>query len=172
MERRIPAISALGLSYEAAYAIELNEGKTSSISPIISASLVYSQLGAYMEKGSDVNLCVSEQSNTHVTLGVGAQFDQEFGSSVFNRQATVSARALLTADLGDRCAETDVSLASNPDTVVRISGTDPSVMGVKLGLGFSLPVSEKGDAIFMNVNYDIRSELTEGSATLGYRCQF
>ncbi len=164
--------TAFGLSYEAAYAIELNEEKTSTISPIVSASLIHSQLDAYTEKGSDATLRVSDQRNTYLTLGIGAQFDHEFGSSVFNRQATLSAQALITADIGNRGVDADVSLTNNPDTSVRITGSDPGVMGLKIGVGFNLPVNEKGDAVFLNINYSIRNELTEGSSTLGYRFNF
>ncbi|MFI3243645.1 MAG: hypothetical protein R3Y56_05275 [Akkermansia sp.] len=164
--------TAFGLGYELAYAIELNEEKTSTLSPIISASFIHSSLDDYTEKGSDATLRVSGQNNSYLTLGVGAQFDHEFGSSLFNRAATVSARALLTADIGHRGAEADVCLTSNPATVTRITGTDPGTMGLKLGIGFNLPINEKGDAVFLNVNYDIRSELTEGSASLGYRFSF
>ncbi len=155
---------SFGVMYELGYDIKLSESST--LIPVFSAALVHSYLDSYTESGSDAALHVGEQENTIATFGVGTRFESRFD---FGMQ--IGARALLKVDAGDRAQEADVSLTNVAGSHARIKGAEAGPVGVELGLGASMPVSEKS-SLFFDASVDLRDDQQNCSASAGYRLSF
>ncbi|OCA03844.1 hypothetical protein AC781_02375, partial [Akkermansia glycaniphila] len=104
-------------------------------------------------------------------VGVGGRYIASVGQNLFNRTATLEARAMLLQDVGDRQVEADVAFADAKGYKRTVEGIKPGSTGVEVGLGLTIPV-ELQSSIFMEINLDARSRSTEVSGGIGYRYNF
>lgn len=163
--------TAFALGYEVGYDIALNEDKSAVLKPLFNATFVNSHMNGYTETGSDAALRVGEQENNYLSLGLGANYSGSFGESSLNRSAQFSLRALLKTDIGSRMSEADVTLVSNDGYTQRVKGNEPGAVGIELGAGLSIPVTESG-SIFLNASVEMRSGLNTASGSAGYSFSF
>ncbi len=162
---------SFALAYEVSYDIALNEEKSAIIRPILNATLISSQMDGYTEKGSDAALRVSDQENLYATFGAGIGLETGFGDTFMNRMATLSFRALVKADVGNRTSEADVTLISGSGYTDTVKGNEPGKVGIEFGAGLALPASETS-SIFMNISLDFREDLMSLNGGMGYKFSF
>ncbi len=161
-----------GLEYEVAYTFSIDESKSSVIRPLANISYTYNHISSYTETGSDAALYVSSQSDDYITLGFGAEYEQSMGQKMFNRNAMLGARAMVNTYMGDPSTDARVNFVNNPSKSVEINSADPGIFGFEFSVGVAVPVSEKGNSVFFNAGYEVRSGNTDARATLGYRHNF
>ncbi len=164
--------NAFALMYEVGYTYAVTEDASTCIQPVFSVSMVNSNVDGYTEKGSDATLKVGDQKNTYVTFGVGGVIETIVGEDIYNRASVFSGRVMLKADAGERTSEADVTLTGNSGFTETVKGADVGALGVELGVGITIPVTEDVGAIFVDASCDIRSGMTSFSGTLGYRFSF
>lgn len=164
--------SSMGLMYELGYSYALNEDASSCIQPLLNISYLKSQVDAYHETGSDIALAISEQSLNTLSMGAGALFEAIVGENVYNRASVFSARAMLKYDIGDRGSEADVTLIANNGVTEHIVGAEFGAIGLELGVGLSIPVTDSSGTIFIDANCELRSGQNSFSGTVGYRFSF
>ncbi len=164
--------SAMGLMYEVGYTFALAEDASSCIQPLFNISYLKSQMDAYSETGSDIALHVGEQSINAISIGAGALYETIIGEDVYNRASVFSARAMLKYDAGDRASEADVTLIANDGVRETVKGAEYGAMGVELGLGLSIPVTEDSGILFIDASCELRSGQNSFSGTVGYRFAF
>ncbi|MFI3244453.1 MAG: autotransporter outer membrane beta-barrel domain-containing protein [Akkermansia sp.] len=164
--------SAMGLMYEVGYTYALNEDASSCIQPLFNISYVKSQIDGYSEKDSDIALQVSNQSLNSISIGAGALYETIIGEDVYNRSSVLSARAMLKYDAGDRSSETDVILIALNGASETVKGAEYGAMGVELGVGLSIPITDDSGLLFIDASCDLRSGQNSFSGTVGYRFTF
>ncbi|MFI3243206.1 MAG: hypothetical protein R3Y56_03010 [Akkermansia sp.] len=164
--------NAFALMYEVGYTYAVTEDASTCIQPVFSVSMVNSNVDGYTETGSDATLKVGDQKNTYVTFGVGGVIETIVGEDIYNRASVFSGRVMLKADAGDRTSEADVSLTSNSGVTETVKGADVGSLGIELGVGLTIPVTEDVGAIFIDASCDLRSGMTSFSGTVGYRFSF
>ncbi len=164
--------TAFGLMYEVGYTYAVTEDASTCIQPVFSVSMVNSNVDGYTEKGSDATLKVGDQKNTYVTFGVGGVIETIVGEDIYNRASVFSGRVMLKADAGERSSEADVTLSSNTGVTETVKGADVGSIGIELGVGLTIPVTEDVGAIFIDASCDLRSGMTSFSGTVGYRFSF
>ncbi|SEH69458.1 hypothetical protein [Akkermansia glycaniphila] len=164
--------SSFGAMYELAYDIALDTDYKSLVQPLFNASLNSARMKGYTETGAgNANLSVENMDTTYGTVGVGGRYIASVGQNLFNRTATLEARAMLLQDVGDRQVEADVAFADAKGYKRTVEGIKPGSTGVEVGLGLTIPV-ELQSSIFMEINLDARSRSTEVSGGIGYRYNF
>ncbi|SEH85660.1 hypothetical protein [Akkermansia glycaniphila] len=164
--------SSFGAMYELAYDIALDTDYKSLVQPLFNASLNSARMKGYTETGAgNANLSVENMDTTYGTVGVGGRYIASVGQNLFNRTATLEARAMLLQDIGDRQVEADVAFADAKGYKRTVEGIKPGSTGVEVGLGLTIPV-ELQSSIFMEINLDARSRSTEVSGGIGYRYNF
>ena len=164
--------SSFGAMYELAYDIALDTDYKSLVQPLFNASLNSARMKGYTETGAgNANLSVENMDTTYGTIGVGGRYIASIGQNLFNRTATLEARAMLLQDIGDRQVEADVAFADAKGYKRTVEGIKPGSTGVEVGLGLTIPV-ELQSSIFMEINLDARSRSTEVSGGIGYRYNF
>ncbi len=164
--------NAFALMYEVGYTYAVTEDASTCIQPVFSVSMVNSNVDGYTEKGSDATLKVGDQKNTYVTFGVGGVIETIVGEDIYNRASVFSGRVMLKADAGERTSEADVTLTSNSGVTETVKGADVGAIGLELGVGITIPVTEDVGAIFIDASCDLRSGMTSFSGTVGYRFSF
>ncbi len=179
LERRVDGLQlkgdtdgySMGLLYEVGYIIPLNEDKSSCLQPIFSMSLIHSDLSAYTESGGRYEVHVDDEDMLYASFGLGARYESVVGTSVYNRSSVLSLRALCVVDAGSRRAASEVSLLGT-DEAVRVQGAEAGAVGAQLGFGISIPLRRDVAELFLNVDADLRSGMSSGNASLGYRFAF
>ncbi len=161
----------VGLMYEAAYSYKIGEDEGSLLQPLVNLSFVHATLDGYTEQGGDAALTVGEQESSYLTLGVGARVQTSFGARSLNRAGTLSLRAMVEADLGDRYTTADMSLSGVSGTQT-VTGAEPGNFGGEIGVGLNIPVGHVNGAIFMDASVEFRQAQSDVNATVGYSFSF
>ncbi len=161
----------IGLMYEVAYSYQVGEEGDSILQPIFNASFVHATLDGYTEQGSDAGLTVGEQESTYLTLGIGGRLQTRIGETSFNRSATLSLRAMLEADLGDRYTSANMSIAG-VNGQQTVTGAQPGNVGGEIGAGLNIPVGYDTGAIFFDASVEFRQGQSDLNATVGYSFSF
>ncbi len=165
--------SAFGLMYEVGYTYAVTEDASTCIQPVFSMALVNSSINGYTEKdSSNAALIVGDQKNTYMTFGLGGVLETIVGENIYNRSSVFSARMMVKADAGERTSEADVTLVSNQGVTETVKGADVGNIGLEIGLGITIPVTENVGALFIDASCDLRSGMTSFSGTVGYRFSF
>ncbi len=158
-----------GALYELAYNI-MSDDETTIWQPLFNISFQSSTLNAYTESSSDAALRFGEQSMSYATLGLGGRMVTTFGENVYNRAASFSLRAMLTADLGDTQSKTDSSLSIG-GFAGEIHSAERGNVGAEVGVGLQVPVMYQG-RIFFDASCEIRSNSHSVNGTIGYSFTF
>ncbi len=165
--------NAFGLMYEVGYTFAVTEDASTCIQPVFSMALVNSSINGYTEKdSSNAALIVGDQKNTFMTFGLGGVLETIVGENIYNRSSVFSARMMVKADAGERTSEADVTLVSNQGVTETVKGADVGNIGLEIGLGITIPVTENVGALFVDASCDLRSGMTSFSGTIGYRFSF
>ncbi|MFI3244663.1 MAG: autotransporter domain-containing protein, partial [Akkermansia sp.] len=164
--------SALGLMYEVGYTYALNEDASTCMQPIFNISYSKASISGYSERNSDIALTIGDQELSTLSIAAGALVETVIGENLYNRASILSARAMLKFDAGDRASEADVTLTSNSGLTESIKGAEYGALGIELGLGLTIPVTEDVGAIFADVSCEFRSGRSSVNASVGYRFGF
>lgn len=164
--------SSFGLMYELGYTYALNEEASTCMQPIFNISYTKSQISGYSEKGSDIALTVGDQELSTLSIAAGVLVESIVGENLYNRSAVLGARAMLKFDAGDRGSEADVTLSSNSGVTETIKGAEYGALGLELGIGITVPVTEETGAVFADISCEYRSGKSSMSASVGYRFSF
>ena len=164
--------SAFGIMYEVGYAAALNEDASTCLQPVLNLSYRHSSLDGSREKsGSDAALKLGDAEANVFTVALGARLQSTVGTSVYNRATLFEGRVLCKVDSGDR----DVA-AGNGFTGIGHSrdakSAEMGLFGVEVGAGITIPVAERGGALFLDVTGEFRAKYTEINGTVGYRFNF
>ena len=79
--------TSLGLLYEVAYDVRLNESATALLQPLVNVSYVHASVDGYTERGSDAALRVDRQGLESLSMSLGARVQALGGEAVMNRSA-------------------------------------------------------------------------------------
>ncbi len=161
-----------GLMYELGYHIPLDEDAATTLQPIANVSWRYVDVKGYRESGGDAALQVRGQDYHVVTFGAGARLQTEVGENLFNRRGLLEGRALLKLDAGDREGEAITALLGGGGYAARVRSRKLGAVGVELGAGLSVPLSEDAGFLFLDASAELRNAYSNLNATLGYRAEF
>lgn len=163
--------SSFSAYYEVGYTLGLNEEFTHIIQPIVSARITSAKVDAFEEKGSigNAGLSCDEASYTYGSVGIGLRYQGVLYESVFERNAVLEARAMISSDFGDATDTAEVALGAG--TPREVSGTDTTGTGYDLGVGISIPV-EMQTTVFADADVTIRPDYTGVRANIGLRYDF
>ena len=163
--------SSFSAYYEVGYTLGLNHEFTHILQPIVSARITSAKVDGYTESGSIGNaaLTYDDASYTYGTIGVGLRYQGVIYESVFERNAVLEARAMVTSDFGDATDTAKVALGRG--SAHEVSGVDTTGTGFDLGIGLSIPV-EMQTTVFFDADVNIRPDYTGVSANLGLRYDF
>ncbi|MDO4818585.1 MAG: autotransporter outer membrane beta-barrel domain-containing protein, partial [Akkermansia sp.] len=164
--------SAFGVMYEVGYAAAINEDASTCLQPVLNLSYRHSSLDGSREKGgSDAALKLGDAEANVFTVALGARLQSTVGTSVYNRATLFEGRVLCKVDSGDR----DVA-ANNAFTGIGhgrdAKSAEMGLFGVEVGAGITIPVAERGGAVFLDVTGEFRAKYTEVNGTVGYRFNF
>ncbi|MCQ2366142.1 MAG: hypothetical protein MJ056_03120 [Akkermansia sp.] len=164
--------TAFGVMYEVGYAAALNEDASTCLQPVLNLSYRHSSLDGGREKSrSDAALKLGDAEANVFTVALGARLQSTVGTSVYNRATLFEGRVLCKVDSGDR----DVA-AGNGFTGIGHSrdakSAEMGLFGVEVGAGITIPVAERGGALFLDVTGEFRAKYTEINGTVGYRFNF
>lgn len=162
----------LGFMYEVGYSIPLNENASTLVQPVFNLQYTYAKVSGYTEGGSDAALKVDGMEQTTLTLGAGARVQSVVGENSFNRVAIVEAHALLKADLGDRSGSATTGFMNAGGARCQVESAEVGALGLEIGAGLSVPISEHSGTIFMDASADFRAGYSNMNATAGYRISF
>ena len=162
----------LAMMYEVTRDYALNEEASSVLQPLLNFSVAKTSLRGYNETGeADMGLNVGKQEWVTASVGVGARWLTEVGTSLFDRAAQLELRANVSQDLGDTRGEAEVALQANPGTTVRMKSAEAGTTALQLGIGLRVPLQEKA-MIFTNASADIRSGMTTWNVSAGIKYDF
>lgn len=162
---------AFGFLYEFGRVFALDEHAETCLQPMANIALRHSSLDAYKEHGNEASLHVDARSMTSLDLGLGARLQSIVGESIYNRSAVLELRALLKGTLGDRRAESVVRFL-NADKHATLHSTKVGALGMELGAGLAVPISQSAGSLFLDVSAELRSHTSQINATVGYRLPF
>ncbi|MFI3244072.1 MAG: hypothetical protein R3Y56_07465 [Akkermansia sp.] len=164
--------SAFALMYEVGYTYAVTEDASTCVQPVFNISMINSNVDGYTETGSDATLKVGDQKNTYVTFGAGAVLETIVGEDIYNRASVFSGRLMFKADAGERTSEADVSLTNSSGFTQTVKGAEVGAVGIEIGAGLTIPVTEDVGAIFVDASCELRSGMTNFNGTVGYRFSF
>lgn len=163
----------LGFMYEIARSYKISEDwlKSAWWQPVLNLAYVHSEVDGYTETGSDAALRVGKQSSNNVIFGFGARMQGIVGEQWLNTPATMEARLLGKATTGARRGKAHVSIPGVAGTST-VRGSEPSAMGIELGMGFNIPLGMNSGAIITDVTAEFYQDQTSVNGMLGYRIDF
>lgn len=143
--------TSLGLLYEVAYDVRLNESATALLQPLVNVSYVHASVDGYTERGSDAALRVDRQGLESLSMSLGARVQALGGEAVMNRSALFEGRVLAKFNAGDRRNTVGVGLANGVGRAA-VESAQVGVFGVELGAGVSVPLGEGCGSVFADVS--------------------
>lgn len=163
--------TSLGLLYEVAYDVRLNESATALLQPLVNVSYVHASVDGYTERGSDAALRVDRQGLESLSMSLGARVQALGGEAVMNRSALFEGRVLAKFNAGDRRNTVGVGLANGVGRAA-VESAQVGVFGVELGAGVSVPLGEGCGSVFADVSAEFYREYSSVDASVGYRLRF
>lgn len=163
--------TSLGLLYELAYDVRLNESSTALLQPLVNVSYVHASVDGYTERGSDAALRVDRQGLESLSMSLGARVQALGGEAVMNRSALFEGRVLAKFNAGDRRNTVGVGLANGVGRAA-VESAQVGVFGVELGAGVSVPLGEGCGSVFADVSAEFYREYSSVDASVGYRLRF
>lgn len=163
--------TSLGLLYELAYDVRLNESATALLQPLVNVSYVHASVDGYTERGSDAALRVDRQGLESLSMSLGARVQALGGEAVMNRSALFEGRVLAKFNAGDRRNTVGVGLANGVGRAA-VESAQVGVFGVELGAGVSVPLGEGCGSVFADVSAEFYREYSSVDASVGYRLRF
>ena len=163
---------ALGAMYEVNYSLSLNENGTFVFRPSASVSLRRAQISGYTESGSDAGLSMRGITHDIITFGLGARVQMALGENAFNRSASLTAHAMLKADLGDRRGTALTSLIHGNGRQVEVESAKIGAVGIEFGAGLSVPLGARSGSLFLDTFAELRNNYFNANAAAGYRFDF
>lgn len=163
--------TSLGLLYELAYNVRLNESATALLQPLVNVSYVHASVDGYTERGSDAALRVDRQGLESLSMSLGARVQALGGEAVMNRSALFEGRVLAKFNAGDRRNTVGVGLANGVGRAA-VESAQVGVFGVELGAGVSVPLGEGCGSVFADVSAEFYREYSSVDASVGYRLRF
>lgn len=163
--------STFSAYYEVGYTLGLNNEFTHILQPIVSARITSAKVDGYEEKGSIGNAALSYDggSYTYGTIAAGFRYQGVMYESVFERNAVLELRAMVTSDFGDTTDTAKVALGQGK--MREVKGVDTSGTGFDLGVGLSIPM-EMQTTLFFDADLNMRPDYTGVSANVGLRYDF
>lgn len=163
--------STFSAYYEVGYTLGLNNEFTHIIQPIVSARITSAKVDGYEEKGSIGNAALSYDggSYTYGTIAAGFRYQGVMYESVFERNAVLEVRAMVTSDFGDTTDTAKVALGQGK--MREVEGVDTSGTGFDFGVGLSIPM-EMQTTLFFDADLNMRPDYTGVSANVGLRYDF
>ena len=143
--------TSLGLLYELAYDVRLNESSTALLQPLVNVSYVHASVDGYTEQGGDAALRVDRQGLESLSMSLGARVQALGGEAVMNRSALFEGRVLAKFNAGDRRNTVGVGLANGVGRAA-VESAQVGVFGVELGAGVSVPLGEGCGSVFADVS--------------------
>ena len=163
--------TSLGLLYELAYDVRLNESSTALLQPLVNVSYVHASVDGYTEQGGDAALRVDRQGLESLSMSLGARVQALGGEAVMNRSALFEGRVLAKFNAGDRRNTVGVGLANGVGRAA-VESAQVGVFGVELGAGVSVPLGEGCGSVFADVSAEFYREYSSVDASVGYRLRF
>ena len=163
---------ALGALYEVGYSKVLNKEGTMVLQPIFNVEIRHAQIDGYTETGSDAGLKVGEITQNMMTFGLGTRFQGIVGENAYNRASIFEARALVKVDAGDRSGKVNNALICGDGIVRELESAEVGAVGLEIGAGLTIPVSNTKGSIFMDGTVEMRKGYSSMNATMGYRLNF
>ncbi len=163
--------STFSAYYEVGYTLGLNNEFTHIIQPIVSARITSAKVDGYEEKGSIGNAALSYDggSYTYGTIAAGFRYQGVMYESVFERNAVLEVRAMVTSDFGDTTDTAKVALGQGK--MREVEGVDTTGTGFDFGVGLSIPM-EMQTTLFFDADLNMRPDYTGVSANVGLRYDF
>ncbi len=134
-----------------------------------SFTMQHSNVDAYSETGSGAGLNVGAQSSSWKTLGIGIENHILYGGGEYN--PSLHSRILFKTYIGDRGSTASVQFQAGGESAM-LKGTEAGAFGVEIGTGYRLPFGEKGGVLFIDASLELREDLTDVNATVGYHFTF
>ena len=163
--------STFSAYYEVGYTLGLNNEFTHILQPIVSARITSAKVDGYEEKGSIGNAALSYDggSYTYGTIAAGFRYQGVMYESVFERNAVLEVRAMVTSDFGDTTDTAKVALGQGK--MREVEGVDTTGTGFDFGVGLSIPM-EMQTTLFFDADVNMRPDYTGVSANVGLRYDF
>lgn len=163
----------LGIMYEVARTYKISEDTMKSAwwQPVFNVAYIHSKVDGYTETGSDAALRVGKQDSNNVVFGFGARMQAVVGEDFMNTPAIMEARILGKAIAGGRRGKASVSIPG-VDTSSVVRGSEPSAMGIELGIGLNIPLGANYGGIMVDFTAEFYENESSVNGVLGYRLDF
>ena len=161
----------INFSYELSYAVKLSS--ISSVKPLFFVDSSIARMGGYTESGlGTAGLDVDTQNAWRTILGFGARYTKEF-NLLRNApdMATFTADATVTYDVGDMNSPIHANFIGASGSGFNLSPVDQSELGLLLGVGLNVPVTEKWTG-FGGASVEFREGTRTFNANIGVRRAF
>lgn len=161
----------VGALYEANYDVALGEEGATLLQPLFQAAITHTTLRAYSEtQGGNASLHYGSQEMTTGTFALGARLTTPIGENAFNRPGTLSFRANVAQDIGDKYSSANVGFIGRVASgTVRSAETGSTALQIGMGLG--VPVCAEG-TLFFDAHADFRSRQNSVHGGIGYAWSF
>ena len=163
---------AFGIMYEVGYSFILKRHANMLLQPVMNVQYSHAAFSGYTESGTDAALRVDDMEQNQLTLGLGARLQRTLGENAFNRPAFFEGRALAKVELGDRSGSASTTIAGARIAPAEVESAKVGALGIELGVGISLPLSQQRSTIFADASAEFRTGYTTFNATLGYQITF
>ncbi len=161
--------NALSNTYSATQFYELGYHLDVNWTLLASFTIQHANVDAYSETGSGAGLEVGSQVSDWGTLAIGIENHILYGGGEYS--PSLHSRILFKTYLGDKGSTSEVQFQAGGNSAI-IKGTEAGNFGIEMGTGFQLPLGEKGGVIFIDAAIELREELTDANASVGYSISF
>lgn len=162
--------TAINITEEVAYDYHYNDKTV--LQPYVAIDMNINRIDEFTDTGlGSANLHCRRQSAFATDITIGGRYIHDFSLVRNAPDATWTAQLGVTVSVGDTTADLDLNFVGAPDKRFIITTPKRDVVGLNVGTGLTVPVSEH-TAIYGGVQAIIRGDSHSFDANLGVRYAF
>ena len=162
--------TAINITEEVAY--DYHYSDKTVLQPYVAIDMNINRIDEFTDTGlGSANLHCRRQSAFATDITIGGRYIHDFSLVRNAPDATWTAQLGVTASVGDTTADLDLNFVGAPDKRFIITTPKRDVVGLNVGTGLTVPVSEH-TAIYGGVQAIIRGDSHSFDANLGVRYAF